>query len=415
LNQLTNSQKWESVLLGAVCSLRAELVQPEQVPSSPYVGLEHIDSGNPQLARCGIATEVNSSKSRFYANDVLYGKLRPYLDKAVLAEFDGISSTDILIFRPTERAAPQFLANLVHTNVFLEHAVSTTRGVNHPRTSWASLAAFEFLLPPLSEQRAIARALRAVQDAKEARRREAALERERKAALMQHLFSKGTRGEPTKQTEIGEMPEGWTLVKLKAVFETQLGKMLSQKARTGKASKYYVRNANVQWGRVDCSELSQMDFNEAEKRKFRLRDGDLLVCEGGEVGRTAIWKGELEECYYQKAIHRLRPRDSGMNAGFFMHFMERAFRHTNTYGVAGTQTTIAHLPKEKLEAMTIPKPTQAEQAVIAHTLDACDAKIAAVECEASLLDQIFRALLEDLMTGRLSAVPLIPPTEGAEP
>jgi type I restriction enzyme S subunit len=85
--------------------------------------------------------------------------------------------------------------------------------------SLAKVKALPIPMPPLQEQRDIAHVLRAVQDAIQARRRELALERERKAALMQRLFTKGTRGEPTKQTEIGEMPESWRVVHLGGVCQ----------------------------------------------------------------------------------------------------------------------------------------------------------------------------------------------------
>ena len=84
-----------------------------------------------------------------------------------------------------------------------------TRGVSQSNINATKLQLLTIALPPLPEQRAIALALWTVQQAKEARRREAALERERKAALMEYLFTHGTRGEATKQTEIGEMPESW--------------------------------------------------------------------------------------------------------------------------------------------------------------------------------------------------------------
>ena len=270
-----------------------------------------------------------------------------------------------------------------------------------------TLAESEIVVPPIPEQRAIARALRAVQEAREARLKELQLERERKATLMQHLFTHGTRGEARKQTEIGEMPESWIIVRLYEVFETQLGKMLSQKARVGDSPKPYMRNANVQWGQVDCTDVQTMDFNEAEAEKFRLKNGDLLVCEGGEVGRTAIWRDEIAECYFQKAIHRLRPHSNELMPEFFLYWMERAFRFGNIYGVAGTQTTIAHLPQEKLKAMKIPKPLLQDQEQIVVLMKACDSKIAALEKESSLLNELFRAMLEELMTGRLSAQPLI--------
>ena len=215
---------WKIARLDEVCELRKASVHPADYPDMPYVGLEHIDSGNPRLKRNGIATEVNSTKSRFFAGDILYGKLRPYLDKAVLAEFDGLCSTDILVLRPKELALSEYLINVIHKDEFLSYAINSSKGVNHPRTSWSSLSAFQFMLPPLPEQRAMSDVLGAVQQAREARLRELELERERKAALMEHLFTHGTRGEPTKQTEIGEMPESWEIKNLGDIARIERGK-----------------------------------------------------------------------------------------------------------------------------------------------------------------------------------------------
>jgi type I restriction enzyme, S subunit len=152
--------------LGQVAKHVAEQVDPSSDPGLLYVGLEHIDSGTPRLSRWGRAIEVRSAKNRFRRNDLLYGKLRPYLDKAVVADQEGICSTDILVIRSTGSIDPDFLSYLAHSEEFLAYAVRTTSGVNHPRTSWSALQDFEFSLPPLEEQRAIANVLSSVSDSK---------------------------------------------------------------------------------------------------------------------------------------------------------------------------------------------------------------------------------------------------------
>jgi len=91
--------EWEVVRLDKLCRLGRESVDPQESPEMPYVGLQHIDSGEPQLRKWGSGSEVKSSKKHFFPGDVLYGKLRPYLDKAVLAEIEGICSTDILVLK----------------------------------------------------------------------------------------------------------------------------------------------------------------------------------------------------------------------------------------------------------------------------------------------------------------------------
>ena len=158
---------WEVVQLKGIATLRRENVKPEDNQNLNFVGLEHIDSGESILKRCGDASVMRSAKNHFYPNDVLYGKLRAYLDKAIIAEMEGICSTDILVFTPNSKAAPRFLVYLLHTEAFVNHAVATSTGISHPRTSWDSLGKFTFALPPLSEQRAIANVFQAI-DAKTA-------------------------------------------------------------------------------------------------------------------------------------------------------------------------------------------------------------------------------------------------------
>ena len=94
----------------------------------------------------------------------MYGKLRPYLDKGVLADFEGICSTDIIVIKPEENLNDSLLSYLVHKTDFKEYATTTMTGVNHPRTSWRALSQFSIPLPPLSTQQKIASILSAIDE-----------------------------------------------------------------------------------------------------------------------------------------------------------------------------------------------------------------------------------------------------------
>jgi len=275
------------------------------------------------------------------------------------------------------------------------------RGANYPAVRESDVLSSWLPLPPLPEQKKIAYVLSTVQRAIEQQERIIATTTELKKALMQKLFTEGLRGEPQKQTEIGPIPESWELLPIGDLFETQLGKMLSQKAKVGDTPKPYLRNKNVQWGRIDTYDLLKMDFNDREAEKFQLRQGDLLVCEGGEVGRGAIWDGGIEECYYQKALHRLRPKTVRITNEFMVHWMMFAFLLTNTYDVTGTRTTIAHLPEIKLKPLLVPLPSPDEQAEVIGTLEMVDRKHAGHKRKLDELKDLFRTLLHELMTARV--------------
>ncbi|MCY3724255.1 MAG: restriction endonuclease subunit S [Candidatus Poribacteria bacterium] len=157
-------KSWEVVRLKEIADLRRENVKPEDNQNLNFVGLEHIDSGESILKRWGDASAMKSAKNRFYPDDVLYGKLRAYLDKAFIAEMEGICSTDILVFTANPKTCPRFLVYLLHTEAFLNHAVATSTGISHPRTSWDSLGKFTLALPPRPEQRAIAAVFQAIDE-----------------------------------------------------------------------------------------------------------------------------------------------------------------------------------------------------------------------------------------------------------
>lgn len=142
-------------------------------------------------------------------------------------------------------------------------------------------------------------------------------------------------------------------VPLEHVAQVQLGKMLSPKSKTGVGSFPYLRNQNVQWQRFKLDDLATMDFSEREREKFRLLPGDLLICEGGEPGRCAVWQGTLQDCYYQKALHRVRPNPGEANSEFLAIWIRfQAMR--GAFDDQNAKTTIAHLPLVRLLQLQVP-------------------------------------------------------------
>lgn len=150
-------------------------------------------------------------------------------------------------------------------------------------------------------------------------------------------------------------PNGWPIKRFDEICESRLGKMLDAKQQTGSHCRLYLRNANVYWDRLALGDLLQMDFDEEERREFRLRPGDVLICEGGEVGRAAIWNGELAECYYQKALHRARPFPRTSVSEFIVYLLwELAKRGKLREAASGA--TFSHLTGVKLKALRVPVP-----------------------------------------------------------
>lgn len=158
-------------------------------------------------------------------------------------------------------------------------------------------------------------------------------------------------------------------IPLGKIADIQLGKMLSPSAKTGTASFPYLRNQNVHWNRFDLTDVASMDFSDREREKLELRPGDLLLCEGGEPGRCAVWDGRLNNCYYQKALHRLRPHPGVADSEFLASWI-RFQALTGAFKDQNAKTTIAHLPLVRLEALQVPDVGFEKQRQIADRLKA---------------------------------------------
>ncbi|MCA1676277.1 MAG: restriction endonuclease subunit S [Actinobacteria bacterium] len=187
------------------------------------------------------------------------------------------------------------------------------------------------------------------------------------------------------------IPRGWTVKSLDQLAETALGKMLDRGKRRGLTQVPYLRNVNVQWDRIDTSDLLTMELADNERERFRVREGDLLVCEGGEVGRAAIWNGREEYLAYQKALHRVRSRGD-LDLKFLRYLLEH-YRHDGTLARYSTGSTIAHLPQQKLQALPIPHPPSIEQQRIVEILDDHLSRLGAALSSAKTAQQRLKSLL----------------------
>lgn len=171
-----------------------------------------------------------------------------------------------------------------------------------------------------------------------------------------------------------ELPSGWMSSAVEDCFDVTLGKMLSKEASEGVIQHSYLANKNVQWNRIDLRDLKTMHFTSSERQRYVLLPEDLLVTEGGEIGRTSIWHGEVDDCYFQNALHRLRPV-RGIEPRYMLHYMQFA-AHAGLFAHLAGQTSIAHLPKEKFARWRVIHPgSLVEQRRIVKILDATDTQI----------------------------------------
>ena len=362
-----------------------EKKKPTEEDRHHYIGLEHLDSGSLTVSRWGADVAPKGEKLLMKKGDVLFGKRRAYQKKVAIAPFDGIFSAHGMVLRPNEKIINKaFFPLFISSDYFLDAAIALSVGSLSPTINRKDLARLEFELPSLEKQRELAEVLWAIEDTRTAYQRLEQATDELVKSRFVEMF-----GDPVMNSK------GYPVYKLSDITTSRLGKMLDKKRQTGKNKYPYLANYNVQWFRLELDNLNEMDFDEADRQEFELRNGDLLVCEGGEVGRCAIWRGEKENCYFQKALHRVRcdpkyiiPEYLGWT--FYWHSQYNGFIDA----ISGV-STIAHLPGDKLKQLQIIVPPLDIQNQFADFVALTDKSKLAVQQSIETLQMLKAKLMQD--------------------
>jgi type I restriction enzyme S subunit len=249
------------------------------------------------------------------------------------------------------------------------HAAIAVGATNQIELNRESLGVSPVPVPPMEEQRRIADFL----DAETARFEALAHKRarqieglaERELALIVDMLSGGCKsgkGKPTGWPWLPEIPAEWSVGPVHAYFSTELGKMLNAERASGPNQRPYLRNANVHWYTIATDDLASMDFSPDEVSRYAVRQGDLLVCEGGAgVAEAAVWDGRVQECYFQKSLHRVR-RAGPVPVEWLMYWLRLA-KACGVFEAEGNIATIPHLTGEQLRQYRIPIPIDGDALV----------------------------------------------------
>ena len=193
----------------------------------------------------------------------------------------------------------------------------------------------------------------------------------------------------------------WNLLQVSDYGESRLGKMLDGKKIIGNNLKPYLRNSNVLWFGFKLDDLLEMDFDEKDRVEFSLRNGDILMCEGGEIGRCAIWKDELEECYFQKAIHRIRLNKVIALPEYFVYMFWLYTMNGGLNKYMGA-ATISHLTGERLKKMKLPIPPIELQTPFAKIVEKTEALKTQYQQSLQELENLYGSLSQKAFRGELT-------------
>lgn len=349
------------------------------------------------------------------ADDVLLNITGASIGRVAIApsEYEGARvNQHVSIIRLVQEVLSEYVRSFLASPAAQDVITRENYGATRQALTKSMIEDFAFPLPPLAEQKRIVAKLDAL-NAKSARARtELARIETLVSRYKQALLNKAFSGELTREWSVRNVKASkWRPSLIAYECDIRLGKMLDKAKNKGEPTRY-LRNINVRWGSFDLSDVLSMNMTSDERTKLDIRDGDVLLCEGGEPGRCAVWNLGPTDISFQKALMRVRPRP-GLVSHFFFYFMRWA-ADENLLAQHFTGTTIKHLPQVALSKVPIPVPPLEEQHEIVRRIESAFAKIDRLANEAKraleLVGRLDEAILAKAFRGEL-----VPQDENDEP
>lgn len=358
------------------------------------------------------------SKTRIYKDDIVIVRTGETGSCAVVDErFDGANCIDLIIIRKSRHLRPKFLQYFLSSAEAIAEISVKSNGAIQQHFNIQLVRELGLLQPSLEEQDAIIsfldREAQKIDRLIEVRNKQVRLLQEHRKAVIHRAVTQGLNQQAslivTSLPWAQHMPAHWGKKRLKFLGQIVLGKMMSNKDAGEMKLCPYLKARNVQWELVDVSDIDEMWFSQEEMRKLRLAYGDVVVTEGGEVGRAAMWRGELEECYLQNSVHKVTFRKPHDPEYFLYQFA--AAGHAGHFEAVANRISIAHLTRDKLADLTLLVPPPDEQRLILSSIKRETAKLDAVllkfQRELDILAEYRASLISHAVTGKIDVRGLV--------
>ena len=338
-------------------------------------------------------------------DDILFATVRPTLKRIALVtpEHNGaIASTGYCVLRCDKaKADPGFLYSFLITDHFNARMRGLERGASYPAVRDSDVKDSWFPLPPLPEQKKIARILSTVQRAIEAQERIIQTTTELKKTLMHKLFTEGLRNEPQKQTEIGLVPESWEVVKIKDhCIDSAFGPRFGSNLYAPDGRIVTLRTTDMEKdGRIDYNTAPRARIDYAKFEKHYLQEGDIVVSRSGTCGIASVFEGHSMPVLPGAFLIRLRMKQS-VQPTFLRHYINSPVGHPYVLQLA--QGAIQkNISGTRLGNLSIPLPTIDEQHEISEAIGTIDHKLEGHRQRLQANQDLFRSLLHELMTAKI--------------
>jgi type I restriction enzyme S subunit len=395
--------EWIRVPLSRIIQPRRQKDIPSSFPDLPYIGMEHVARDVGLILSFGTSAEYKSSAPKVFKGDVLYGRLRPYLNKVAIAPSEAFASGEFIVMPPNNEISGKFLQLRLLSQEFVEFAGTLDTG-DRPRVSWEQISKFEIDLPPIEEQNKIVELLEdhlsrldaALTDVKAAKIKAAQFRRSLLQAGLNGFFNSGARD------KVSGLPNTWTIETLADVAGWTSGGTPSSKDST-------LYGGNIPW--IVIGDLNESEVLETEKTitkkgldsssAKKLPVGTVMVAMyGASIGRTGVMGKEMTT---NQAIACGIPKDEKILGQYLLYFLQSQKNEFIAAGKGGAQPNIS---QGVVKSWQIPLPPIDEQLQIINEIDSQLGRLAQANNATDILLKestgLRRSLLQAAFTGQLS-------------
>ncbi len=362
--------------------------------------------------------EVESSYTYFRENDVLFAKITPCFEnnKGAIAKNltngIGFGTTELHVLRSLSKCFNEFLYYITISDPFRKWGYSYMYGAGgQKRVPEEFIKDYYLPFPTIGIQRKISAFLDSetslIDTLIAKKQRQIELLKEKRIALITNAVTKGldpnVKMKPSGIEWLGEIPEEWKASVVKRGYSVQLGKMLqNNKTNDSDVLVNYLRAVHIQNEGINTNDLPEMWASKEELTQYGVRIGDLLICEGGEAGRSAFLYELENDCIIQNALHRVRSKTNELR---YLHYFLQIVKNSGWMEVLCNKATIMHFTREKLVDLEIVLPNRKVQKDITDYLDKETTKIdkmmGKINHSISLLQEFRSSLITDVVAGKI--------------
>jgi type I restriction enzyme S subunit len=384
------------VALEEVATIERTGVDPTLLnEETPYIGLEHIEAGGRLLDVKPVSNgELKSTKFAFGPDHILYGKLRPYLAKIALPEFEGICSTDILPILPGRRINRNYLCQFLRQPRMIDYAASRAEGANLPRLSPKALAKFEIPLPPLAEQKRIAAILDKADQLRQKRRQAIALLDSLTQSIFLEMF-----GDPVSN------PSNLPLIEFGSLIVRGPTNGLYKPASAYGIGTKILRINNFYDGAVtEIDQLRRLQISAKERETYGLAENEIVINRVNSreyLGKSALIPNLDEPVVFESNMMRLAVNEDLIDPKYCIDILQSGAIKRQIAQKAKDAVNQSSINQTDVKTLIIMLPPIAKQKQYAKIASACANRRQALNNSLTHSDRLFASLQHCAFTGQL--------------